>query len=398
MISLRRLAPLVLLTAIPCLSLPAIEREEDYAIQDAAYETIKAITQARANGRMEIGRIAFIPFPGDAFVDASSVFRAELTRFPSNLQFFTRVEPELDLLVSEIEFGERREDIMDAATIQKFGRIPGVEALLYGTIREISSSDGEGTARFTLTLSEVETGRQLWSANITGTYAPPQPPLTHPKLTEALVSLASQVGTAVDERFGGSAARIDIYPLPLVADRIAFQEVLVQEMVNQSGDGFRVFSGVPGQEGRAFVTKIASDLLAGAVSDPAQLERIQKQVTGIYDDEREAPAYDQSGAAQPAVLYGRVREADLSGTDPRISVSLTIADLSSGEILWGKTLEQREDVLFEEQEKFIDRIKELVGENAGWVTWLIVGLVLLGVLFIGAVVLLFLFRMLTRPR
>ena len=61
--------------------------------------------------------------------------------------------------------------------------------MLYGEVRETSADDnGCGVTRVAMFLSDVETGRLLWSGNIMGEYKPPAEPET-PHSEEVLNSL-----------------------------------------------------------------------------------------------------------------------------------------------------------------------------------------------------------------
>jgi len=133
----------------------AASREIDYAAEDAAVKTIQELTDRN----ISIRNIAFLGLSNDKG-DLTSVFRSGLLRVPGMYSFFTRDDKEFDLLISEIEFGERREDVMDQTTIKKFGNIKGVDALLYGKVLEAAVEGKNGIARVTLTLGDVETLRR----------------------------------------------------------------------------------------------------------------------------------------------------------------------------------------------------------------------------------------------
>jgi len=145
-------------------SAEAAERAVDYAAERAAK---KALKEMRGAG-VEFCRIAVLPLSEDDTY-LTSVVKAEMGRYPKLFKVYVRDDAEWNKLLAEIEFSDRRFDIMDQATLQKFGSIKGVDAVLYGTVREASSDFlGNGTVRLALTLSDVETGQRLWSGNVTG--------------------------------------------------------------------------------------------------------------------------------------------------------------------------------------------------------------------------------------
>jgi TolB-like protein len=54
---------------------------------------------------------------------------------------------------------------MDAATVQKFGRIQGVQGLVMGRVSSVSKyGDDDVKLRFSVQVFEVETGKLLWGA------------------------------------------------------------------------------------------------------------------------------------------------------------------------------------------------------------------------------------------
>jgi hypothetical protein len=107
------------------------------------------------------------------------VVRAELTGLDSGLTFFMREPEDWKKLVKEIEFAQKRGDIMNKSTIQRFGSIEGVDALLYGEVREAGAKDEDSSiVRLTLVLADVETGEQIASANVSGIVQEEEEPIS----------------------------------------------------------------------------------------------------------------------------------------------------------------------------------------------------------------------------
>ena len=87
----------------------------------------------------------------------------------SGFQIYTRDNSQWDSLLQEIQWGDQFGDTMDAATIQKFGRIQGVQALVVGRVSSITKGpDGKPIVRMGIQVFEVETGRQLWGSEEKG--------------------------------------------------------------------------------------------------------------------------------------------------------------------------------------------------------------------------------------
>lgn len=78
-------------------------------------------------------------------------------------ELYTRMDSEWNALLGEIAWGQNYGDTMDPATVQKFGRIQGVQGLI---LARVSGLDRYGKddvkLRFIIQVFEVETGRLLW--------------------------------------------------------------------------------------------------------------------------------------------------------------------------------------------------------------------------------------------
>ncbi|MFA6717315.1 MAG: hypothetical protein WC082_14735 [Victivallales bacterium] len=138
----------------------------DRAVSNAADKTINELSASPQTAGIK--NIAFLGLKSDKAY-YSSLFRSALAKSSGRFSFYTRDEKLWDRLVQEIEFGERREDIMRRESIQKFGRVEGVQALMYGKVLE-AKVDNNGNAEFrvSLLLAEVETGRFIWGGVIGG--------------------------------------------------------------------------------------------------------------------------------------------------------------------------------------------------------------------------------------
>lgn len=150
----------VLATAAPA---PADETE---TIQRAIDQAISQIGDQLAATEFEgIENVAVVPLWDDPQGYATEGLKRAVKMTSYGL--FIRSDEEWDPLLSEIEWNIRREDIMSPETIQEFGRIEGVDAVLYGTIWDSSVNmwDIRGHVKMTVHLADVETGEILWSSN-----------------------------------------------------------------------------------------------------------------------------------------------------------------------------------------------------------------------------------------
>ena len=117
-------------------------------------------------------KFAILPLERDVDGD---YFTMQMRNYFTNLgrqngyELFTRSDGQWNQILEEIKWGDQRGDTMDASTVQKFGRIQGVQGLIMGRISSISKNEkGEPVVRVTMQAFEVETGKQIWGNETKG--------------------------------------------------------------------------------------------------------------------------------------------------------------------------------------------------------------------------------------
>lgn len=139
------------------------------AAREAAEAVWKGFVESHPDG-LAVTRFAILPFPSDMDGEYLALqLRNQFTEIcgPQGLELYTRMDGEWETLLKEIEWGESFADTMDSSTVQKFGRIQGVEALVFPRILGISRTDTEGVKlRANVQVFEIETGRQLWGREV----------------------------------------------------------------------------------------------------------------------------------------------------------------------------------------------------------------------------------------
>ncbi len=141
------------------------------AAQKAAADVWKNYVSSVSD--FKVTSFAVLPLQKDVEGDYTALqLRNQFTEVcgPQGLQLFSRVDPEWNLLLKEIAWGENYADTMDQSTVQKFGRIKGVQALVFSRITGATKTDTEGVKlRLNVQVFEVETGQQLWGKEIVTT-------------------------------------------------------------------------------------------------------------------------------------------------------------------------------------------------------------------------------------
>ncbi|HUW33973.1 MAG TPA: hypothetical protein VM223_20380 [Planctomycetota bacterium] len=167
----KRFIPVLMVLVLLLLAVPLAARADDQeALQRATDSAIAKIADGLGKRNVaDVKTVAVVPLRGDEGDYATSGLRSATTK--SSYGVFTRDDPTWDMLLGEIEWGTRREDVMDPATVQKFGKIAGVDAILYGRVwgSRINMWGLRAETKLTVTLADVETGQELWSSGpVTG--------------------------------------------------------------------------------------------------------------------------------------------------------------------------------------------------------------------------------------
>lgn len=141
--------------------------DEMDAIKTMGKEAIEAVASefAAEFGNEGTNGVAILPIQRD--VD-SGYFTIQAENTLSNLsdetglQVFTRADSSLANVLSEIEWNDNYVDVMDPATVQKFGRIQGADAVAFTRIDITRLGNNSFSVRANLQVQEVETAKVLW--------------------------------------------------------------------------------------------------------------------------------------------------------------------------------------------------------------------------------------------
>src|SRR4051812_2113681 len=92
------------------------------------------------------------------------------TEAPANgYELYTRMDDEFKMLLNEIAWGQSYGDTMEPSTVQKFGRLQGVQGLIIPRMGGISKAgEKDAKVRFGMQVFEVETGKLVWGGEKSG--------------------------------------------------------------------------------------------------------------------------------------------------------------------------------------------------------------------------------------
>lgn len=143
------------------------EGAEPDLVKDAGNKAIKALLSDFLHQRdVPMKRFAILPLQQDVDGD---YFTTQLRNYFSTqgtangYELYTRMDEEFKMLLNEIAWGQSYGDTMDPTTVQKFGRLQGVQGLITGRISGLSKYGSDDVkVRFTMQVFEVETGKLVW--------------------------------------------------------------------------------------------------------------------------------------------------------------------------------------------------------------------------------------------
>ncbi len=256
--------------------------------------------------------VAILPVKSDPSGYVMGILKTAVTG--AGLQGVEGKEDELvQEIFKEIEWGERKDDILDTNTIARFGRLQAAKLLLYAFVREASGENGRGFAEIEVHVSSIETKQHLWSGIFARRFYAPNQPV-------GPVDLSPEIRQAIKASFSKLATGLK------AADKL--RDVHSVLIVPLAGDADQ------------FVTGLTEDSLASTPYSPRQLDvRTLADARALLRDDPKAA---------DAILYGAVRDLSMrkmneypDHTEYQINASVQLAIQASpaGNVLWSDTVE-----------------------------------------------------------
>ena len=235
-------------------------------------------------------------------------------------------DPFWDEVMREVEWDERKADMLDPHTLTVFGKLKSTQLLLYGNVI-IESSQDRVYVEIQLHLSSIATKQHLWGGVFAHRFYKPEN-------MEGLVSLDPAAREILKQAVSSAATSI--------GESQKLADVKTVALIPIAGDIDR------------YVTSLVTDTLSSTQLMPRQLDlRTLGQARHLLQDKP-----DQADA----LLVGAVR--DLSRTliedlplkqtwRLHAEVQLAIQDASTRDILWSQTLTANKDVITESSEEAV---------------------------------------------
>lgn len=298
--------------------------------------------------------VAILPFGGNGADQVVSLLKNALTAAGK-----TCVEGKEDKMweeiLKEISWDERKEDILDAATLDRFGRLKSAQYLLYGCVRRHTGGDRYVLLELELHASCVATKQHVWGGTfVRRHYAPGQEPEGQVDIpTDVRVALVDGVRAKVAESLGKSAKLGSVRKtviLPIAGDKDQYVEGLFRDVLTTSS-----------------VTPVNLDVLTRAEARFALRESAGKA---------DAIAY---GALRD--LGARLVETGVGGKkvySALLEVQLWIEKGATREILWSDTVQFAKEFTLEPRGWFdkLCHFAPFLREHPSAIVWIPLGILI----------------------
>lgn len=258
-------------------------------------------------------------------------------------------DPVWDAILREVEWDERKEDMLDPATLSKFGKLKSTQLLLYGTVREVTETPQRVYVELELHLSSIETKQHVWGGIFAHRFYLPD-------TVQGLMELDEAVRETLKEAVADAGATVTASP--------KLGDVSTVAVVPFAGD-------IDG-----YVEQLAVDMLSNTELTPRELD------FSTLAEARQAMRDTPDRA--DAILVGAVRDLSRELVEElpqkttyevRAEVQLSIQNAANGDVLWSQTVSAKtEDV---EETSIEETAWSLLKDNPMWTVYALGGLVAL---------------------
>jgi PBP1b-binding outer membrane lipoprotein LpoB len=351
----------------------------DDDVREAVSEALVQAQSALKSAPFGSKTVAVLPFPGDTSGYLSGKLKNQLTSLG-----FTCIEgkedPMWDEIVKEIAWDERKDDILDADTLVKFGRLKAAQILLYGKIARIERSTERIYVELELHATDLATKQHIWGGSFAAR-------IYKGKDMQGIISLDNNLRMLLKKNFEAAKESLNspeyagklndvktIAVLPLAGDIDEYLTGLAVEMLTATRH-------LPRRPQIPSLSQLRADVKSGSVVGDVVF---YGAVRDLNRTKAETQAVDRKTMQEVSTVHA--------------DIQLFIEDLKTGNILWSKTItlaetvtedramseEERVQARREIREGFGDSVEDSLINHWKIILLAVVGLValcFLGVLF-----------------
>lgn len=294
------------------------------AIQQAVDKARESLMKA---GLPSTETISVLPIRGDEDRYVEGLLKNAVTS--AGLTYVEgKSDPFWDELLIEIEWDERKEDILDPATLDKFGKLKSTQHLLYGTVREASASNRRIYVELELHLSSISTKQHLWGDLIAQRFYLPGD-------VTGLVELNREIRRLLETAIQAKAESIQKSPklkeglkvamAPLAGDIDGYVGTLVENMLSSTPVTPSRVDAVTVGEIRQILRDapdVVDAVLVGAVRDLSRELELKEPLRDLYELNAEVQVRIES-AKDGSVLWSETISA--TGQEEEVRTPLSVA-------------------------------------------------------------------------
>ncbi len=231
--------------------------------------------------------VAILPFAGDKSGKIVGLLKNALTDAGK-----TCVEGKEDAMwneiLKEIEWDERKEDILDPATLDKFGKLKSAQYLMYGFIRSLAATPRYVLVELELHVSCIATKQHVWGGSfVRRHYAPGADPDGKIKIPdEVRKAIIDGIRAEIGKSLAKSATKLGavkrVALLPIAGDDDQYGAALFRDVLSASSVTPVNLDVTTRAEARFALREgpgPADALAYGALRD-VNAKRVETQVTG----------------------------------------------------------------------------------------------------------------------
>lgn len=231
-----KLKLLTLVLAVASVSMAYSEIDADELVNLALKDAVNEAQASIAASKVPADRpIAILPLGGDGSGPVEGLLKKAITAAGKTC-VEGKEDPMWEAILKEVAWDERKEDILDPATLDKLGRLKSAQYLLYGSVRRLATSERYVLIELELHVSCIATKQHIWGGSfVRRHYAPGVDPKGAVDIpSDVRVALVDGIRAKVSESLSkstrlASVRRVALLPIAGDVDQYAaglFRDVL----------------------------------------------------------------------------------------------------------------------------------------------------------------------------
>lgn len=325
---LKKFVAILMMFCAVCSLSAQINLAEDN-IRQAIYGALNQTKSSLAKAPFNNKTVAILPINGDKDSLILGYLKNILTA--ANLKCIEgKEDPMWAEIMKEIEWDQRKEDILDPQTIGKFGKLKAAQIVLYGKVRVLDQNEARIYAEIELHATDITTKEHIWGGTFAYRFYQGQD-------IQGIIALDADLKNLLKKNFEeakkslqspATAAKLDkktVVVVPLAGDIDSYITHLALEMLTDT-TLLPKNPQIPSlSQIRAFARDGQMDaelVFHGAIRDLYRGKTSSK----MYTNEKNEPFMEDK-------------------TDIYADIQLTVENLKTGIVLWSKTITLHEQIV-----------------------------------------------------